>query len=88
MRGGYSYEPTPVPEQIGESNLADSDKHTFSAGRGLELPRLQPILPRPLSLDAHFALTFCPSAPTASSTRSIASATSWPAAWCVQVGLC
>jgi long-chain fatty acid transport protein len=60
VRGGYSWEPTPVPEQRGETNLADSDKHTFSLGCGLELKRLQPILAWPISLDAHLALTYLP----------------------------
>jgi long-chain fatty acid transport protein len=60
LRGGYSYEPTPVPEQSGESNFADSDKHTFSVGAGLELTRLTAILPRPLAIDAHVALTVLP----------------------------
>jgi long-subunit fatty acid transport protein len=59
-RGGYSYEPSPVPEQFGESNLADSDKHTFACGVGVELKRLRPILLYPLSLDAHFAVTYLP----------------------------
>jgi long-chain fatty acid transport protein len=59
-RFGYSYEPTPVPEQIGESNFVDNDKHTFSLGLGLEFPRLQPILQQPLMLDAHFGLTYLP----------------------------
>jgi long-chain fatty acid transport protein len=58
VRGGYSYEPTPVPEQIGESNFGDSDKHTFSLGAGLELSQITAILPRPLAIDAHFALTY------------------------------
>ena len=60
VRAGYSYEPTPVPEQIGESNFADSDKHTFSVGAGLELARITSILPRPLALDVHFAATYLP----------------------------
>jgi long-chain fatty acid transport protein len=60
LRGGYSYEPTPVPEQIGETNFADSDKHTFSFGAGVELTRVTAILPRPLALDVHFALTYLP----------------------------
>jgi long-chain fatty acid transport protein len=60
LRGGYSYEPTPVPEQIGESSLADSDKHTFSLGAGLELSRITAILPRPLAIDVHFAATYLP----------------------------
>lgn len=60
LRGGYSYEPTPVPEQIGESNFADSDKHTFSVGAGLELLRITSILLRPLALDVHAAVTCLP----------------------------
>ena len=60
VRGGYSYEPTPVPSQVGESNLVDCDKHTFSLGVGLELGKLQPILEQPLSIDAHFAATYLP----------------------------
>jgi long-chain fatty acid transport protein len=60
LRAGYSYEPTPAPEQIFDSNFADCDKHTFSVGLGVELPRLQPILALPLMLDFHFALTALP----------------------------
>jgi long-chain fatty acid transport protein len=60
VRGGYSYEPTPVPEQIGESSFADSDKHTFSLGAGLELSRVTSILPRPLAIDVHVAVTYLP----------------------------
>jgi long-chain fatty acid transport protein len=60
LRGGYSYEATPVPEQIGESNFADSDKHTFSVGAGLELVHITSILLRPLALDVHAALTYLP----------------------------
>lgn len=58
LRGGYQYEPSPVPDQIGESSFADCDKHTFSVGAGLELKRLQPILPLPLSLDVHLGVTY------------------------------
>jgi long-subunit fatty acid transport protein len=60
VRGGYAYEASPVPEQIGESSFADSDKHTFSAGLGVEVRRLGPVLPLPLSLDAHVAVTVLP----------------------------
>jgi long-chain fatty acid transport protein len=63
VRGGYAYEPTPVPEQVGGSNFADADKHTFAAGVGLDLTRLQPILERPLSLDAHLGVTYLPDRP-------------------------
>jgi long-chain fatty acid transport protein len=60
VRAGYSYEPTPVPEQRGESNFADADKHTFAAGAGLELSRLTEVLPRPVNIDAHVAVTAMP----------------------------
>lgn len=60
LRGGYSYEPTPVPEQIGESNFADCDKHTFSVGAGLELRRITAVLPKPFAIDVHAALTYLP----------------------------
>src|SRR5262249_27436966 len=60
VRAGYSYEPTPVPDQFGESNLVDCDKHTFAFGAGLELGRLAPVLPRPLAIDAHLAVAWLP----------------------------
>jgi long-chain fatty acid transport protein len=60
VRGGYVYEATPVPKQIGESNFADSDKHTFSIGLGVELRKLGNILPLPLAFDVHAALTYLP----------------------------
>ncbi len=59
VRGGYSYEQSPVPEQVLDTNYADSDKHRFSVGLGLEA-RLGEMLPRPLSIDAHFAVTYLP----------------------------
>jgi long-chain fatty acid transport protein len=58
VRSGYVYEASPVPEQIGESSLADGDKHTFSLGAGLTAQRFTAILPRPISLDAHVAVTY------------------------------
>jgi long-chain fatty acid transport protein len=61
LRGGYAYEQTPVPEQSGESSYADSDKHTFSVGAGVDLEHLTAILPRPLSVDVHAAVTYLPS---------------------------
>jgi long-chain fatty acid transport protein len=60
LRGGYAYEPTPAPEQIDLSNFADCDKHTFSTGLGVELRRLTAILPRPIAIDLHAALTYLP----------------------------
>lgn len=57
VRGGYVYEPSPAPEQIGETNFIDSDKHGLSVGAGLTLPGLGEVVPRPLSLDAFVAVT-------------------------------
>jgi long-chain fatty acid transport protein len=40
LRGGYAYDPSPVPEQTGWSNWLDGNKHIFSVGVGLGLKRL------------------------------------------------
>jgi 16S rRNA (adenine1518-N6/adenine1519-N6)-dimethyltransferase len=34
LRCGYSFLPTPVPDQSGESNILDSDKHVIALGGG------------------------------------------------------
>jgi long-chain fatty acid transport protein len=60
LRAGYRYEPSPVPDQSGESNLGDADRHIFSLGVGLELARLTQVLPKPLSLDVFSALSYLP----------------------------
>ncbi len=57
LRAGYVYEPTPTPEQVGETNLIDNDKHTVSLGAGLTLRKFSEIFLQPLSLDAYVALT-------------------------------
>ena len=36
LMGGYSYEPTPVPDMNGVMNVLDSDKHVISFGLGLD----------------------------------------------------
>jgi long-chain fatty acid transport protein len=56
-RAGYLYEPSPAPEQRGETNFIDNDKHGFSLGAGLEIPGLGEIIPRPVSFDAFLSLT-------------------------------
>jgi long-chain fatty acid transport protein len=56
-RGGYVYEPSPAPEQFGETNFIDNHKHGLSLGAGLELPGLGEVIPRPVSVDAFVALT-------------------------------
>lgn len=50
IRFGYGYEPTPVPEQVGVSNLLDGDRHILSLGAGLDLRALAEI---PLRVDAY-----------------------------------
>jgi long-chain fatty acid transport protein len=34
LRGGYAFEPSPVPPQSGVTNLVDGEKHTVAAGAG------------------------------------------------------
>ena len=58
VRGGYSFEPSPVPEQTGRTNLMDSNRHLFSWGMGLALKRLfgKELSGRSLSFDLAVAL--------------------------------
>ncbi len=51
FRAGYAFEPTPVPEQRGETNLADGDKHQASFGLGAELEAVHEAAPRHVTLD-------------------------------------
>lgn len=60
IRAGYSYEPSPAPEQIGVTNLVDNDKHTVSAGAGWNLFGLGGIVLKPVSVDAYVAVTWLP----------------------------
>jgi len=46
---GYFFHATPVPDQTGETNLVDSDRHGLSAGLSLDLRGLCV----PLTLEAH-----------------------------------
>ena len=56
-RAGYIYEPTPVPEQFGETNFIDSDKHTLSLGGGVTLRGFSAVFRKPLDIDAYVAYT-------------------------------
>lgn len=58
-RLGYSYEPSPAPEQVGITNFVDNDKHTAAIGVGLTLHSFAAFV-APLSLDASFAVTHLP----------------------------
>ena len=57
VRGGYLYEPSPVPWQFGETNFIDNDRHTVSLGAGLRMLDVTEILPRPMSIDLALAYT-------------------------------
>ncbi len=60
LRGGYRFEPSPVPEQDGESSFGDSDRHIVSLGLGVELSRLGQVLRKPLAIDVFGAFTHLP----------------------------
>jgi long-chain fatty acid transport protein len=60
VRGGYAYEPSPAPEQRGETNFVDNDKHTLSTGLGLEVRGLGKVLPRPFDIDLFVAGSLLP----------------------------
>lgn len=64
VRAGYVYEPTPVPEQFGETNFIDNDRHTVSLGGGLTLSHLGEVIRLPASFDAYVALTMLESRQT------------------------
>jgi len=57
VRGGYSFEPSPSPDQVGQSNLIDNNKHTFTLGGTLTFKHWNSVIPRPASIDAYFGLT-------------------------------
>ncbi len=59
-RVGYSYEPTVAPEQTGETNFVDNDKHTASLGLGLDVFGLGAIVPKTVSFDTYASVTWLP----------------------------
>jgi len=60
VRAGYAFEPSPAPEQRGELNAVDNDKHTVSAGLGVSLSDLTTVLAHPFDVDIYLAGTFLP----------------------------
>jgi long-chain fatty acid transport protein len=67
LRGGYYYQPTPVPDQKGATNLVDLDKHVLSLGlawtwwteterivRTEEGPKIETADRAPLTIEAFF----------------------------------
>jgi long-subunit fatty acid transport protein len=58
LRGGTSFEPTPVPEQQGETNFADGNKLSFTAGAGLTAQKPWGLLAGAGSIDVHAGATW------------------------------
>lgn len=53
LRAGYVYERSPVPEQRGQTNFVDMDRHLLSLGVGVVWKEPGEVLPGDLRLDAH-----------------------------------
>jgi long-chain fatty acid transport protein len=60
LRAGYLYENSPAPTQTGFTNLVDANRHLFSAGVGVLLTDLRPLLPGRIALDLHLQYGFFP----------------------------
>jgi Outer membrane protein transport protein (OMPP1/FadL/TodX) len=60
VRVGYIFERSPVPEQSGNTNSVDTDRHVISAGVGLRLVNPVDLLPGDLRLDVHGAYAILP----------------------------
>jgi long-subunit fatty acid transport protein len=58
LRGGYTYEPTPAPEQTKASNFADNNKHTGAIGIGMSLAGVSDLLTRPFEIDVFGGFTY------------------------------
>ena len=50
VRSGFAFDPSPIPEQTGDSNYIGADAMTYSLGGGLDFRRLLHV---PFALDAH-----------------------------------
>jgi long-subunit fatty acid transport protein len=53
-RMGYFYKPSPVPDQTGRNNYADSDRHGVSVGVGVSFHDPWGLLKKPILIDAAF----------------------------------
>lgn len=60
IRGGFFYEETPVPVQSGLTNLVDTDRLAWSAGAGLRLTNLRPLIDGFIGFDVHFQYALLP----------------------------
>jgi long-chain fatty acid transport protein len=53
IRAGYGWSPSPIPDQTGESNFLDSDRHTFSGGLGIAFPAPWSLVAKPIEANFH-----------------------------------
>ena len=60
VRGGFFYEHSPVPEQSAITNLVDTDRLAWSAGAGLRLTNLRPLIDGHLAFDLHLQYALLP----------------------------
>jgi len=51
LRGGWGYQPSPVPEQTGITSFADGDRMLVTLGAGITLADWRPILLKPIEFD-------------------------------------
>jgi len=60
LRAGYAWDPSPAPEQVGESNFVDSDRHTVAMGVGTRVGPWGGLLVAPVEINAFLAATVLP----------------------------
>ncbi|MBL8602623.1 MAG: outer membrane protein transport protein [Myxococcales bacterium] len=60
LRGGYHYDPSPVPAQAGVTNFIDASRHVVALGLGLSLRGLGRLIPGRLGLDLGASLQVLP----------------------------
>ncbi len=60
VRGGYSYQKSPIAPQTGLTNYIDRDRHTMALGAGLAVDKPVSFLPGDLRFDVHAQLNVLP----------------------------
>ena len=58
VRVGYIYYPTPVPSQVHQTNLVDTDRHIITLGAGYRFKDPLEIVPQGISVDGFFQYHF------------------------------
>ncbi len=51
VRGGYAFERSPVPDQVGLTSFADNDRHVIALGGGVALSNITSLMAKPLRFD-------------------------------------